>query len=270
MLVSVIIPTKNEEKNISTCLESVLGQDFSRGQIEIIVVDNNSTDRTKEIAKKYTDNVFDHGPERSAQRNFGAGKSRGDYFMYIDADMILSREVIQKCVEEIESDSDIIALYIPEIISGKNFWNRVRNLERSFYDGTAIDAPRFLRKDKFFEVGGFDENFTGPEDWDLGKRLKSAGKIGIADTVLFHNEDEFTLKTYLKKKKYYSRDFEKYIAKWGKNDPDIRHQFGFWYRYVGVFTENGKWKRLIRHPLLAAGMYLERFLVGLNYALKRK
>ena len=52
MLVSVIITTKNEEKNIENCLKSIENQDFSREDMEIIVVDNNSTDRTKEIALK--------------------------------------------------------------------------------------------------------------------------------------------------------------------------------------------------------------------------
>lgn len=55
-LVSVIITTRDEEINIKNCLESIKNQDFPREKIEIIVVDNNSTDRTKEIAKRYTDN----------------------------------------------------------------------------------------------------------------------------------------------------------------------------------------------------------------------
>jgi glycosyltransferase involved in cell wall biosynthesis len=78
-LVSIIITTKNEEKNIGNCLESILRnielKDYRN--IEIIVVDNNSTDQTKEIARKYTKKVYKFGPERSAQRNLGAKKARG-------------------------------------------------------------------------------------------------------------------------------------------------------------------------------------------------
>ena len=48
-----------------------------------------------------------------------------------------------------------------------------------------------------------------------------------------------------------------------------RRQFGVAYRFLGVFVENGKWKRLACHPLLAVVMYLERFMVGLVYLLKR-
>jgi len=56
-LVSIIITTKNEEKNIENCLKSIKLQTYSN--IEIIVVDNNSSDQTKEISQKYTDKVLD-------------------------------------------------------------------------------------------------------------------------------------------------------------------------------------------------------------------
>ncbi len=66
-IVSVVVTTKNEKKHIENCLLSIQEQTYPH--IETIVVDNASTDRTKEIARKYTDLVFDKGPERSAQRN---------------------------------------------------------------------------------------------------------------------------------------------------------------------------------------------------------
>jgi len=296
-LVSIIITTKNEEKNIGNCLESIKSQSYPQQNIEIIVVDNNSTDKTKEIARQYTKNVFNFGPERSAQRNYGIEKSKGKYVMYLDADMVLSPTVVEKSVEKIKN-SDLVALHIPEIILGNSYWSKVRRFERSFYDGTVIDCVRFIRKDIFDEVRGFDLNMTGPEDWDLDKKIRGKGKVELLDTynfkeingkildtrykildekelkklfnitpkpVIFHNETNFSLNKYLTKKKYYAKSFSTYINKWGKNDPDIKKQFGFWYRYFGVFLENGKWKRLWRHPILAGGMFALRFLVGLQY-----
>jgi len=76
ILVSVIITTRNEEKNIENCLQSIWMQTYPHDKIEIIVVDNNSTDRTKEIVARYTEKVYNFGPERSAQRNFGVGQAR--------------------------------------------------------------------------------------------------------------------------------------------------------------------------------------------------
>ena len=74
--------TRNEEANIGSCLRSIKAQTYlsrrsnatlrdPQDNIEIIVVDNDSTDRTKEIALRYTDKVYNFGPECSAQRNFG-------------------------------------------------------------------------------------------------------------------------------------------------------------------------------------------------------
>jgi glycosyltransferase involved in cell wall biosynthesis len=266
--ISVIITTKNEGKNIASCLESVKRQNYPQDKIEIIVVDNNSTDKTKEIARKYTDKVFNYGPERSAQRNFGVKIASGEYFLYLDADMILDEDVIKDCAYRITNETDCIALYISEIIMGKKFFSKVRRFERGFYDGTVIDGARFIKKDKFLEVGGFDEKLTGPEDWDLDKKLKKIGKVGLVKTPLYHNEAEFELEKYLSKKGYYVQKFDEYISKWGKDDPDLQKQFGIYYRFFGVFVECGKWKNLLRHPMLTLGMYFLRFLVGVKFLLR--
>ena len=65
---------------------------------------------------------------------------------------------------------NVDALYIPERIVGDGFWIKVRDFERSFYVGTVIDAVRFIRKDLFEKIGGFDETLIGPEDWDLNRQ----------------------------------------------------------------------------------------------------
>ncbi|MFA5362972.1 MAG: glycosyltransferase [Candidatus Omnitrophota bacterium] len=267
-LVSVIVTTRNEERNIEACLSSVTAQTISRENIEIIVVDNDSRDSTKEISARFTGAVFNAGPERSAQRNFGARRAQGKYLLFLDADMILSERVVEECVETCRRQG-YAALYIPEQIIGRGFWIRVRNFERSFYDGTVIDCVRFMRKDAFLSIGGFDETLTGPEDWDFDRRMKPYGKVGISVEPLFHNEDAFRVGKYYQKKSYYSLSFEKYIDKWGRGDETIKKQFGFYYRFIGVYCEQGKVFRLLRHPVLALGMYFLRFLVGISY-LKNK
>jgi glycosyltransferase involved in cell wall biosynthesis len=276
MLVSVIITTKNEEKNIENCLKSIKEQDYPKDLIEIIVVDNNSADTTKEIALHYTNQVFDKGPERSAQRNFGVEKSSGEYFLYLDADMTLHADVIKDCVEKISvipveteiQSNNIVALYVSEIVMGEKYFSRVRRFERSFYDATVIDCARFIEKSAFQKVGGFDENLTGPEDWDLDKKLRQLGKTSLVTTPIYHNEAEFDLKKYLDKKGYYAKKFDTYIAKWGKNDPDLQKQFGLYYRFFGVFVEKGKWEKMFAHPLLTAGMFMLRCLVGLKFLMR--
>lgn len=264
MRVSVIITTKNEEKNIGPCLTSIKKQTHPQKDIEIIVVDNHSTDATVKIARQYTSHIYIKGPERSAQRNFGIAKSRGTYVLYLDADMTLSPKVIEAALSQCTT-RHIDALYIPEIVTGTTFWTQVRQFERGFYDGTVIDCVRFIKRSAFDTVGGFDETMSGPEDWDFDKKIRQRFRTGILTQPLYHNEGAFNMTRYLNKKGYYAQSFHTYIAKWGGSDPDIKKQFGLWYRYIGVFIENGKWKRLVQQPVLSVSMLMLRFFVGVVY-----
>ena len=267
-LVSVIVTTKNEEKNIGACLESILHQ--SMLHLEMIVVDNFSEDKTTTIAQELGAKVFQLGPERSAQRNYGAKKAHGKYILYLDADMRLSPEVVEECVNHCEADIEVSGIYIPEIIVGEGFWIKVRRFERSFYDGTVIDAVRFIPRTTFQQVEGFDLLLTGPEDWDFDKKIRRLGKTIVAKANLEHDEGNFDFRNYLAKKSYYSKGFDLYTEKWGNNDPDILKQLNFWYRFIGIFTEQGKFIKLLAHPILTIGMYYLRFRVGLLYLLRNK
>lgn len=260
--ISIIVTTKNEENNIANCLRSIKEQTYP--SIELIVVDNFSNDNTIQIAKTFTEHVFSRGPERSAQRNFGVSVATGSYVMYIDADMILSKEVVTECVENCESGKHIAA-YVPETVIGEGFWIKVRNFEKALYNGTCISAVRFINREKFLQIKGFDEELTAAEDWDLDRRIKALGSCTTAVSPIYHNEGTFSIKWFLGKKTYYSESVSKYLRKWGKNDPILKKQLGARYRLIGVFTENGKWKKLIGHPLLTAGMYWLRLTVGLTY-----
>lgn len=276
-LVSVIITTKNEEKNIENCIKSILEQSYQN--IEIIVVDNFSSDRTKEIALKYTDKVYDLSKEidltsiknyRGAQLNFGVSKANGEIIFFPDADMTFDKDLITEAVEKLKK---VDALYIPEIVCGTGLFGKIRNFERSFYNKTCIDGVRIIQKNVFLEARGFDiKNIVfGPDDWDFTKTLKSKNyNLGITEKSLYHHEEWLTFKVYLNKKSKYISTFDGYINKWGRDDKDIKKQFGIYYRYFGVFLENGKWKKLLIHPFLSISMYFLRGMVGVVYLIKRK
>ena len=270
-LVSVVIATKNESANIASCIESIKKQTYPN--IEIIVVDNSSADKTKEISKKYTPFVFDANINRTktknyrgSQLNYGVSRSNGIYIFFPDADMTFDSNLLEEAVNLTKKGVD--ALYIPETVLGKGIFGKIRNFERSFYNKTCIDAVRFIRKDIYLKVGGFDEkNISfGADDWDLMKQLKKMGAvIGITKNKIYHHEEKLNFITYIKKKSNYSNAVKEYVEKWGKNDKDVKKQLGFLYRYFGVFVENGKWRKLLSHPLLTLGMYFERFFVGLGW-----
>ena len=293
-LVSLVVRTKNEQERIERCLKSCLHQDYP--SIELIVVDNESTDGTQKIAEKYTDLVFNHGPERIAQGNYGMlSIAKGKYVMYVDADMILEPGLISAAVSEAEKLGNV-GLYINEVVLGRGFWGSMRRFERTFYNGTCIDAARFLRRAEVLKVGGFDEvTFPSPsaEDWDLDRRMKDLGNLSslvyhplqkeswnqeVLNYVssllpsrpttyqgLFHDEAHVTPVVYLKKKSYYSNTMLNYQQKWGLNDPTVKRQFGIKYRFLGVFLEDKKWKLALKHPIMFLSIFAFRIAVGANY-----
>jgi glycosyltransferase involved in cell wall biosynthesis len=288
-LVSVIVTTRNEERNIGNCLQSIQLQTYK--PIEIIVVDNNSTDKTQKIACSFTDVVVNKGPERSAQRNHGiCGLAKGEFAMFIDADMILTPTLVESCVEEFEAEG-VVALHIDEVILGRGKLANARRFERSFYSGTVIDGARFFNRSTFCKLGGFDEVLPpGPEDWDLDLRLRELGNIrllanksepvkwelskfvgdrGVQHSVTFvgiyHNEDDQSLRKYLKKKMYYGPSMKVYKEKWPKDRKEVRQQLGFRYRFFVVFCEEKKYKKIFSHPITFFGVILLKIAVALAY-----
>ena len=267
MTLSAVITTRNESANIANCIRAF---DGFRKDVEIIVVDNASTDDTKAIAASLGAKVLDKGPERSAQRNLGWQTAAARWVVILDADMIMPRETIEEMLACASRGDGIAAYWIPEVRTGEGIRVKARNLERSFYDGTCIDALRFFSKEILEKTGGYDESLiAGPEDWELDIRVLGTGaKCAVLKNHLIHNEKRLTLKKMLEKKAYYTKSFAAYQAKW-KDHPAVKRQFSPWYRFVGVFVEKGKWKRLLRHPILAAVMYFERVAVGIVYLANR-
>jgi len=89
-MISVIIPTYNEEANITACLQSLCNQTMSRDEYELIVVDGNSKDRTCELAREYADEVITQTSKKvGGARNDGVLRARGDIVATTDADCII-------------------------------------------------------------------------------------------------------------------------------------------------------------------------------------
>ena len=263
---SVVVPTKNEEANIGACLSSFAP---FRGEVEVVVVDNSSADRTRELSAAAGASVFVQGPERCAQRNRGWREAHGEFILFLDADMTMPSETVLELLGICRSGDPADALYIPEVRVGRGLRVKARNFERSFYDGTCIDGLRVVRRSLLARTGGYDESLVACEDWDLDRRLIAAGaSVAALRGCLFHNESRQSLGTLLRKKAYYAKSVAEYRRKWG-DDAVCRRQFGLWYRFFGVFVERGRWRRLARHPILAAVMYAERVAVGATYLVCR-
>lgn len=265
-LVSVIITTRNNEKTLKKLLNSIKKQSYKK--IEIIIVDNYSFDKTVEIAQSFTDKVFQKGPERSAQRNFGAKKAKGEYLLILDSDMILTKSVISECVKKIQSNNQIGAIVISEKSFGKGFWAKAKAFERKLNQGEDyFEAARFFPKKTFWEAHGYDEALTGPEDWDLPQRVGRKYKIDRVKNLILHNEGCPTLLGLAKRKYYYGLSAHRYFEKqkmFPLNKKTIYFLRPAFYR---------QFNKILFHPIISLGMFImllaETIGGGLGYLVGR-
>ncbi|MBO8161809.1 MAG: glycosyltransferase [Thermosipho sp. (in: Bacteria)] len=265
-LVSVITPTYNSEKTIERCLESIKDQTYKN--VEIIVVDKGSTDKTVEIAKKYTDKVFViNARERSEQLNFGIKKAKGKYIYRVDSDFILEPTVIKEAVNKCEKEGyDAVCIHNtsdPTI----SFWAKVRKLERDCYENDELNvAARFIRKDVLMNIGGFDEELVAGEDYDLHNRLLRAGyKIGKVSSKEIHIGEPKNLCEIIKKHYYYGKTLPKFIEK--NKDRGIKQLNPIRPAYLK------HWKKFARHPILTLGFIVYQVVrytsAGMGYVVGR-
>jgi len=264
-LVSILVHTRNSQRTIREHLESIKSQSYRN--IEIIIVDNNSTDKTIEIEKEFASNIYNFGPERSAQRNFAAKKAKGSYFLVPDSDMILGKNVISQCVSLILKNSNIKAIVIPEKSFGKGFWTKCKILERNFNLGVDwIEGARFFDRKTFEKMGGYDEENTGTEDFDLPQRIiKKYGKksVGRIKEFIFHDEGKIFLVRQLRKKFYYAQKLGIYKR---NNLAYYKIQTNIFRRYSLFFSDP---KKLIENLTVGVGLFLMKTLEfaagGLGY-----
>lgn len=269
-LVSIIIPAYNEAGMLPRLFSSIRRQSYE--SIETVVVDDSSSDRTFEVAKKFTKKAYTRPhAERSVQRNFGASKAAGEYYLFLDADMELTNNVVKECVEIVKKDKKMGAVVIPEKSVAKNFWGKVKAFERSFYNeegNSVIDAARFITKKSFERAGGYDEDITGPEDWDLPETISSLGfKIGRINAHINHYERIAGPFQIAKKKFYYGLKTHRYLKKRGISITSAKTIYFLrpvFYRKFYKFAEK---------PVLSMGLFimltLELIFGGLGYLVGR-
>lgn len=251
-LVSVIVPTRNSEKTLEACLASIKEQEYPR--IELIVVDNHSTDNTVAIARRFADEVCEAGPERSAQRNLGAEHAAGDYLLFPDSDMVLSPDVVGSCVQRSVQEPSVLAVVIPEESFGQGFWSRCRRLERLFYKGVDwLEAARFFNRKAFIEMGGYDLRNTGTEDFDLPQRIKSRfgpGSVSRTTELVFHDEQRRSLLGACRTNYYYGHGLDAYRSV-EANRENFQKQYNIFKRYRLFFSSP---RMLFEDPVLGIGV----------------
>jgi len=206
-LVSINIPTLNSERTIVKCLQSIAQQSYKN--IEIIVVDSYSRDKTVTIAKRYGAKVV-YERKLPRQRMRGIMESKGDYILLLDSDQELEPRTIEKCIKESkEHGYDALILKEKSIYNEKSWISKLLayNMEivqedSDIYLGTAL--PRFfvatiLKKINPIpdDIGYLDHAFIYYEVLKLGV------KVGCADSIVYHHEIDSIAQFIKKFYKYY-------------------------------------------------------------------
>ncbi len=251
-LVSVIISTFNNEKTLEKCLESIHKQTYT--PVEIIIVDEWSKDKTQEIAKKNGAKVYLHGKERANNRNYGIGKSQGDYYFFLDSDMELEKDVIQQCVALCEN-KQADAIVITEKSIGIGYWAKVRGFERIYNKGNNyVEAARFFKKSVIERIGGYDPSIVGAEDWDLQQRILTHGfVVDRISAYIIHHEGNINLNKLLRKKMYYGKAFLLY-----------KNRYPEAFKKSVIRTQLFKhWFTFLKHPKYGVGVFVLKLLEGL-------
>lgn len=217
---SIIIPTLNEEKYLPKLLNSILDQNF-QGKLQVIIVDGHSKDKTLEAAKSYKDKIKDllilrTGKGVGHQRNRGAKIARYEHIVFIDADMILPKNFLNKFTKDLNPNQKIIHVPIYFPIPGISFVHLAYYFAGfvvvifSFFSPATPGQFIFTTKKNHLEIGGFKEGVVAGEDIDYGERsiknganfkihyncfvltsVRRAKKMGAFNLILFY------LKTFI-------------------------------------------------------------------------
>lgn len=206
---TVIIPAKNEEKNIQACLQSISNIDYPADKYEVLLIDNGSTDRTVEIAESFGA-IVSIQPELtiSGLRNFGATFAKGKILAFLDADCTVDRDWL-KAASLYLDNHEVVSFGSPAILPPnatwvQRAWFNVREKKSQVVEvGWHESANVFVLKEAFHSVGGFDKSLVTCEDYDLSFRLGSLGKqLSDSRILAIHHREPATIKEFFRKESW--------------------------------------------------------------------
>lgn len=195
MQISVIVPVFNAERTLSDCLHALKASTYSAA--ECVVVDDGSTDRSVAIAQRHATKVVSSGgrfgPARA--RNLGVQYASGDLVVFVDADVTVHADALQRIVARFEAEKDLDALIgaYDDSPMDQGVVSQFKNLQHSFVHSqgnhrafTFWSGCGAVKKSVFLEHGGFDESYEKPsiEDIELGYRMMSAGRKMALDPLI--------------------------------------------------------------------------------------
>lgn len=206
ILLSVVIISKNEEKNIRSCILSIINNLNLNARYEIILIDSNSTDATIEIAKQFPIKIYQLSikqPESpAAGRYMGYIKSKGKFIFYIDGDMVLKKGFIQKALTIMKKEKRIGGLAgIRYNING----NIKSIMDKQFGYIQNLEGPALFRRSTLLKTKPYNPFIKGGEEEELSIRIRSHNYLlmRIKIPMVYHYSNWDKKQIYINRPKYY-------------------------------------------------------------------
>lgn len=209
--VSVIIPTYNRSEKLDKTIKSIERQKYPKDKVEIIIINDNSSDNTRDVISKleknnkqitYLDNKKNLGP--AASRNKGVNVARGDYLFFTDDDCIVPSNWIQTYVDRVKKDKSIGGVGGKLVPNTNNTIAKIEVLKNKVL-GIGIDAEvegneevpvgftnnMMYLSEAFKKIGYFNENFKIPagEDVEFKNRVAKEFKLVFLPVEVIHNQE---------------------------------------------------------------------------------
>ena len=217
--VSIIIPCRDEENYIGSCLDSIIAQDFPKEKLEILVIDGMSKDGTRKIVKKYSEKYHFikllENPKKFTPfaLNIGVKNARGKIIMRMDTHATYEKDYISKCLKYLkEYDVDNVGGIIKTLPTKNTFVAKAIANCLSHHFGVASGfrlgsrEPKLVdtvfggcyKREVFDKIGLFNENLIRSQDLEFNLRLKKAGgKILLVPEITAYYYPQSNLKDFL-------------------------------------------------------------------------
>lgn len=242
--ISIIVPVYNGERTLNECIDSLINLEYPKDKLEIIIVDNNSTDSTRNIIERYpVICALETKVGSYAARNKGIYISKGEIQLFTDSDCVVDKYWAQNIIKKFNDTSvgliggkvitynptSIVERYL-ESISSLDNETSIKSRKPS-----VVTANAAIRKQILVEIGFFDDSFTSGGDYDVSWRIHQKGHvIAYEPTAIVYHNHKTDFKSLAMKEFRYGYGNVQLLKKHSDNN---RFRFGTYVNIIFAFVQ---------------------------------
>jgi glycosyltransferase involved in cell wall biosynthesis len=230
---SIIIPTLNEEKHIGTCLGRLAAMKYPSSCVEVIVVDNGSTDATLDIAISFATVLNLRVLQKqhvhvSSMRNFAAENATGEVLAFLDADCYVPTDWLLQAHIVMGGGRQIIAGARYQIPMSSSWvaeaWYAGRETKKRTPTSYVPSGDLFVAKSVFRSLGGFDESLETNEDYELCHRAAAVGigTLSVPELAVIHEGTPQSLRSFFRKQRWHGKHVLRVFLRNMKEAPNVK------------------------------------------------